>query len=293
LRYLLHWLKNRPLIGVGLFVLLLPVVAALFADGAGGDVAALDPANEWFISAPAALASNTTLDASPSAQQSLPTGTYIRNFAQGNTFGFSPVQQTALSSAQGTGTLPSPLEQNAASKEFIEGHWLGLEVIPLTPELAQEYGIPDGEQGVLVDEVTLEAAESGILAGDMVHAINGRATPDLEEFFHATIQAQGLGQATIEVGRRGPTMSFGLTARNTSKLGFAQMEAAQPIKPGSISPHRSRGKACTKCHIIMKTGGQLPTDGGDILPTPPPIRPNATPLHENRGACYACHAILR
>ena len=191
------------------------------------------------------------------------------------------------------GGLPSPRQQNAASKEFIEGHWLGLESIPLTPELATEYRIPKGEHGVLVDEVTLEAAESGILAGDMVHAIEGYPTPNLKEFFVATQRVRNQRTAKVEVGRRGQTMTFVMEARNAPELGFSQMEAAQPIQPGALSPHRMRSKPCTSCHVIMTSGGQLPTDAGDILPNPPPISLGATPPHPYRGACNNCHQIIK
>jgi len=191
-----------------------------------------------------------------------------------------------------TGTLPSPLEQNAAGKKFIEGHWLGLEVIPLTAELATEYRIPKGQTGVLVDEVTLEAAESGILAGDMVQSIASFPTPDLEAFFQATQRdrVQEGKQARVGISRRGRRMTFVMTARNTEMLGFAQMEAAQPIKPGALRPHRYMG-SCTKCHIFMKTGGQLATDAGDILPNPPTITKNAKARHRYRGRCATCHTI--
>jgi hypothetical protein len=187
--------------------------------------------------------------------------------------------------------LVSPRDQNAAGKEFIEGHWLGLEVIPLTPELAKEYGIAKGESGVLVDEITLESAESGILAGDMVQAIDGRPTPDLRAFFLATQRVQEQERASVAVSRRSEKMTFFMEARNTKILGFAQMEAAQPIAPGALSPHRARSKACTECHIIMQTGGQLPTDAGDIVTNPPPIARAATLRHENRGQCARCHVI--
>jgi hypothetical protein len=190
-----------------------------------------------------------------------------------------------------TGTLPSPREQNAAGKKFIEGHWLGLEVIPLTAELATEYQIPRGETGVLVDEVTLEAAESGILAGDMVQSIRGFPTPDLEAFFLATHRVQEEERAQVGISRRGSKMKFVMTARNTNMLGFAQMEAAQPIQPGALRPHRYMG-SCTNCHIFMQTGGQLATDAGDILPNPPPITKNAKAPHRYRGQCATCHTIL-
>lgn len=200
--------------------------------------------------------------------------------------------QTAAGVSLATGSkIPSPKEQNAAGKEFIESHWLGLEGIPLTPELATEYLIPAGETGVLVDEVTLEAAESGILAGDMVQAINGVATPDLRAFFVATQKVRDERRATVDVSRRGKKLSFTMEAQNTNVLGFSQMEAAQPIQPGAISPHRARGKVCTSCHVIMETGGQLPTDAGDILPTPPPISRGAVAPHRDRGPCVSCHVI--
>ena len=191
-----------------------------------------------------------------------------------------------------TGTLPSPRAQNAAGKKFIEGHWLGLEVISLTAELARQYQIPEGQAGVLVDEVTLEAAESGILAGDMIQSIGGFPTPDLETFFRATQRerVQEEKRAQVGVSRRGSNMTFTMTARNANMLGFAQMEAAQPIKPGALRPHRYMG-SCTKCHIFMKTGGQLPTDAGDILPNPPPIARNAKAPHRYRGLCATCHTI--
>ncbi len=189
--------------------------------------------------------------------------------------------------------LPSPREQDAAGKEFIEGHWLGLEVITLVPELAKEYGVPKGRAGVLVDEITLEAAESGILAGDMIQSVGGHPTPDLKSFLSATQRVREERQAQVGVSRRGSKMTFIIATRNTNEMGAAQMEAAQPILPGAISPHRSRGRPCTDCHIIMRTGGQLPTDAGDIFPNPPPIAASAKAPHGDRGRCSTCHVIVQ
>ena len=228
-----------------------------------------------------------------------PTGIGIPNFAKPpeyETVEIPPMALRAqpiamgLSAALPTDTLPSPRAQNAAGKEFIEGHWLGLEVIPLTPELAKEFQISPQEKGILVDEITLESAESGILAGDMVQSINGLAFADLKGFFSATQKVREESTAQVGVSRRGKKLTFTMTARNARELGFAQMEAAQPIQPSALRPHRYFG-ACTECHIFMQTGGQLPTDGGDVLPSPPPISPNARPIHRDRGKCAACHVI--
>lgn len=200
---------------------------------------------------------------------------------------------TAATGLQPTDTLLTPRQQNAAGKEFIEGHWLGLEVVTLTPTLAAENKIPAGQKGLLVDEVTLEAAESGILAGDLVQSIAGLPTPDLKTFFEATQREriQEAKTAQVVVSRRGHKLTFTMTARNATMLGFAQMEAAQPIQPGALRPHRYMGK-CTNCHIFMQSGGQLAVDAGDTVPAPPPITVGAKAPHRDRGPCAACHTIL-
>lgn len=189
------------------------------------------------------------------------------------------------------GRFPTPKEQGASKKVLIEGHWLGMELIPFPPELAKQYGIPPDTKGLLVDEITLEAAESGLLAGDVVVAVGGVATPDLIAFTKATRKVKNRHEAQLLVSRRGTLVKLIISSEET--LGFSQNEAAQPIKPGAIRPHRKMTKSCTSCHIIMRTGGQLPIDMGDILPNPPPIMEGAIPMHENRGKCNVCHVILK
>lgn len=202
--------------------------------------------------------------------------------------------RAAFSAAQGGGGgagLLTPLEQNAADKIIVEGHWLGMETMDLTPALRKIYKISPDVAGVLVDEITLEAAESGILAGDVIISIQGRATPSLEEVVHVTQAVSERQKAEVVVNRLGVEKRFTLVAKNTSTLGFAQMEAAQPIRPGALSPHRDRGRACTDCHVIMMTGGQLSLDAGDIVPSPSPIDARAKLPHAYRGPCNSCHVI--
>jgi len=196
-----------------------------------------------------------------------------------------------VNAAPAASQLPSPKEQGAAHKELVEGHWLGMEVIPLVPELAMEFNIAPDTKGILVDEISLESAESGVLAGDMVVAVDGFATPDLYAFTEATRRVRNRTSAKILVNRRGELLEY--TISSTRPMGFSQNESAQPIRPGAISPHRSRGRACTECHIIMETGGQLPIDAGDISPSPPPIIRGAVAPHEDRGQCNTCHVILK
>ena len=189
------------------------------------------------------------------------------------------------------GQLPTPKQQGAAKKILWEGHWLGMETMELVKETAEANGIPWGTMGVLVDEVSLEAAEAGVLAGDLVQAIDGFQTPDLQAFGEASRRVRNKDSAELIVFRKSGNVKLKLTAERT--LGFSQFEAASPIPPGSLSPHRTRSKPCTACHIIMLTGGQLAIDAGDILPNPPPIKEGSVPLHGNRGICRNCHVIIK
>ncbi len=205
---------------------------------------------------------------------------------------YSPAYSRVGTMNQSNYSLPNPAQQKAAQKVLVEGHWLGMELIPITQELAWEYKLPAGVAGLLVDEVTLEAAESGLLAGDVLQSINNIPIKTLEDFRQATRRVESLPAATLGVVRNGNPKT--LTLRSSwGKLGVAQNEAAQPIQPGAISPHKNRGRPCTDCHIIMKNGGQLQTDAGDILPVPPPITANLQAPHSYRGLCNTCHAIIQ
>ncbi|MEW6200348.1 MAG: trypsin-like peptidase domain-containing protein [bacterium] len=181
-----------------------------------------------------------------------------------------------------------PQYQNAAAKQLAEGHWLGMEVIPSSPELTNEMGISPAEKGVLVDDVTLVAADAGIVAGDMVQQIGKSQVNDLKSFYEATKKVARRREVTIRISRKGLPLTIEIEQRDP--VGIAQMEAAPMIPPGSVSPHRYKGD-CTKCHTIGSTG-QLAIDQGDIISrTAPAITRGAAAPHRNRGECGLCHQI--
>lgn len=188
--------------------------------------------------------------------------------------------------------LPTPAQQQASRKVLVEGHWVGMELIPITPQLARLYDLPPNIRGLLVDEVTLESAESGLLAGDVLRSINNIQISNLRDFEMATRKVELMPAVTIGVLRKQQWLTFTLRSR-WGRLGASQNEAAQPIQPGALSPHQNMGRACTDCHIIMKNGGQLQKDAGDILPSPPPVTFNSQAPHAYRGQCNNCHPIIR
>ncbi|KWT94830.1 PDZ domain-containing protein [Candidatus Magnetominusculus xianensis] len=202
----------------------------------------------------------------------------------------NPVNQAPAAAVPPATTSPavSPIEM-----VLQEGHWIGLETIPLTPAIAAANGVPASVSGVLIDEVTLVAANSGILAGDVITAINDVPVTDLSTFRAATMPVANAKRATVTVYRAGALNKF--TVEAVDVLGIAQMEAAPMILPSDTAPHGYYGP-CTKCHAISKTvknTGQLAKDAGDVLTVvPPPIKWGAAPPHRDRGQCTNCHKII-
>jgi len=178
-------------------------------------------------------------------------------------------------------------------KTLQEGHWIGMEVIPLTAAIAEANSIPPDVVGVLIDEVTLLSAEAGLYAGDVITAVNGKKVSDLKSFRLATKEVAQSNRANLSVYSGGKYKD--IVVFSTEALGIAQMEAAPMILATDRSPHGRRGP-CDRCHTISKTplnSGQLAKDQGDILTkVAPNIRKGVPPPHRSRGTSTLCHVVL-
>ncbi|MBC8412311.1 PDZ domain-containing protein [bacterium] len=192
-----------------------------------------------------------------------------------------------------TELTPPSTQTGALDKILQEGHWIGLEVVPLTAAIALANGVPENVTGVLVDEVTLVSAESGLLAGDVITAIDSQKVTNLRSFKAATALVQALNQSMVTVYRNGNYQD--IAVNNGEQLGLAQMEAAPMILPTDASPHGYYGP-CDRCHTISKTAkntGQMKKDAGDILTvTAHPIKWGSESRHRNRGTCTNCHNVI-
>jgi serine protease Do len=102
-----------------------------------------------------------------------------------------------------TSDLSAKLEELKASKEDGEerdargsstspGRY-GMQVSPLTPELAREYDLPRSVKGVVVTDVDPDglAAESDVRPNDVIEKVNGHATTTVAELKTAIEQAGG------------------------------------------------------------------------------------------------------
>jgi hypothetical protein len=153
-----------------------------------------------------------------------------------------------------------------------------------------------------------------------VQSVEGFPTLTLKDFLKATMKVQNKTKASIVVVRSAHAQALSgdigikdfkdrvnalATPQDIQKLtlvlhiadyynnlGYANMDAAPPIQPGAISPHKDRGRMCADCHVFMNTGGQLAVDAGDIVPNPPAINKGSPCPHEARGQCNFCHRII-
>ncbi len=205
--------------------------------------------------------------------------------------------------AVGAPEIGSPPNYIPSAIQLFEAHWQGMDVRLLDSELRRKLKYPRGLLGILIDEVTLNAAKAGLLAGDIIIQVMKDRVTTLEEFQQTTRIVRGLRQATLTVLRKGDGKEDGrfamnritLVLRGDPDLGFAQLEAAPMILPGDGRPHPYRG-ACTSCHAVG-IGFELTPDP-DLITLPPPPLSHATVVkeinpHRDRGPCEACHVILR
>ena len=195
--------------------------------------------------------------------------------------------------------------------QWYEAHWQGMDTMELDKELKLKLGYPLGLEGIFVIEVTMNAAHSGMLAGDIVVAVEATEVKDLKSFQLATRNIRNKSHAAVTIMRKiksttrlvdrntGETKADKVvmekrvfSVRDKHELGFAQVESAPMIVPGEFRPHPYRG-ACTLCHAIGH-GFQLAQDP-DLITLPPPIISNkkadGVPPHEYKGQCHICHQI--
>jgi serine protease Do len=86
----------------------------------------------------------------------------------------------------------------------VERGWLGVRIQELTPELAQGFGLPKAEGGLVAD-VTAggPAARAGFALGDVILSVNGQVVPKKRNLLR-TLAAMPIGQkAEMRVWRQG------------------------------------------------------------------------------------------
>lgn len=197
--------------------------------------------------------------------------------------------QTPMMAVAPTGQTPgaSYVDPNM---QLSEAHWQGMEALPLSSELKKKLKLPTRLEGLLIDEVSLQAARSGLMAGDVLVAVDSRPVRTLEDLLRESKRVQTREKVVLTAYRKEEWQTFTLSVAKGDNLGFVQVEAAPMIVAGDIRPHPYRGP-CTTCHAIGTAAQMMPDPDLIILP-PPPIRADARMPHQDRGPCRVCHPII-
>lgn len=99
------------------------------------------------------------------------------------------------------GTMPDEGEQDQVTKK--ESSW-GLTVQNITPELAQRFGLEEGDHGVLVSAVEPggPAAEAKVRRGDIIKEVNRQKIQNIRDYNQAT-QKMKKGETLLLLIKRG------------------------------------------------------------------------------------------
>lgn len=105
------------------------------------------------------------------------------------------------------GELPATAEASTGS-EPSENAMEGMQVEALTPEVAEQFGLPSGTRGVVVIRVdpSSPAADGGLQRGDVIEEVNHKAVLNLQQFRTAVREAGS--QPLLLLVNRGGNTSF-------------------------------------------------------------------------------------
>jgi serine protease Do len=182
-------------------------------------------------SAKGALVSNVE-DGSPAAQAGIHQGDVITEYngkpvadsnqlrnevsstTPGSTVTLQVVRNGKTDTVKATlGELSGTRERSNSSSESRGQGKYGMGVQPLTPDLAEEAGVPRSTQGVLVTDVDPEgiAAESNIQAGDVIVKVNNQPVKTVQELKSALDRNDGKASLVL-INRKGTNIFVTLKA---------------------------------------------------------------------------------
>ncbi|MDG9923781.1 MULTISPECIES: Do family serine endopeptidase AlgW [unclassified Pseudomonas] len=152
--------------------------------------------------------------------------------AHGNLIGINTAIFSKSGGSQGIGfAIPVKLARDVMKAIIERGQvirgWLGIEVQPLTPELAESFGL-QGRAGILVAGIYRDgpAQKAGLQPGDLILKIADEAAVDGRRSMNQVARTQPGEKVVIEVLRGGETLEL------TAEIGVRPpAEVQQPQQP--------------------------------------------------------------
>ncbi|MDX1298688.1 MAG: Do family serine endopeptidase AlgW [Pseudomonas sp.] len=134
--------------------------------------------------------------------------------AYGNLVGINTAIFSKSGGSQGIGfAIPVKLAMEVMRAIIEHGQvirgWLGIEVQPLTPELAESFGL-DGRPGIVVAGLYRDgpAQKAGLLPGDLILSIDGEASSDGRRSMNQVARTKPGDTINIEILRNGKPLQL-------------------------------------------------------------------------------------
>jgi serine protease Do len=138
--------------------------------------------------------------------------------------------------------------------------WLGVRLMPVTPEIAASNGLPRA-QGAVVTRVTADgpAQRAGLRAGDIITSFDGRAIADSRTLTRIVADAPIGRTATLGVVRNGRQITLNVTVQRLAEATVAAASGAPSDE--SPEPNPGPGARMTSGRIL---GVSLTELNGDV-----------------------------
>ncbi|MGH8433438.1 MAG: Do family serine endopeptidase AlgW [Pseudomonas sp.] len=150
--------------------------------------------------------------------------------AHGNLIGINTAILSKSNGSQGIGfAIPTKLALDVMKAIIEHGQvirgWLGIEVQPLTPELAESFGL-EGRPGIVVAGVYRDgpAQKAGLQPGDLILSIDGEPASDGRRSMNQVARAKPGEKTSIEVMRNGKPLEL------TAEIGLRPPPASNGAK---------------------------------------------------------------
>jgi serine protease Do len=123
------------------------------------------------------------------------------------------------------------------NKGVVSRGWLGLQIQPVTSDLAEGLGLK-GSEGALVAEPQADspAAKAGILSGDVITAMDGHAVKDAHDLAKRVGAMAPGANVKLTIWRKGEEKSVSVTLGDMPKSREARAGAPESDSTGTASP---------------------------------------------------------
>jgi len=157
--------------------------------------------------------------------------------------------------------IPAPTVKSVVAQLKDNGKvsrgWIGVQIQPVTAEIADNLGLKASEGALVADpQLNGPAAKAGIMAGDVITAVNGNAVKDARDLAKQIGGMAPGGTAKLTVWRKGEEKTFSIALGELPN----QREARATTMPDSSGPE---GTDVPRLGLTVVPAGQVAGSGSE------------------------------